>query len=473
MADGRGLIKLKEILGITGGRLVSRGGEEVSFTGVSIDSRNIRQGSIFVPLKGENTDGHLYIIDSLNRGAAGSFVSEEFWNRKGASFFEAASAEGAVLIIVPEPLAALQQLGRDFLRRAKGMVRIGVTGSSGKTTTKELISAILSKKAPTWRNEGNFNSEIGLPLACLSLNTGYSYGVFEMGMNKPGEIELLADIVKPHMAVITNIGSAHIGFFGSVEKIAEQKKQIFSRFTGDETGFVFEEDAFADYLSENVNGKILRYGSKSTPGFIEAHSLGLRGYRVVLEEGEFNFPIPGGHNLNNLLCAISVSRSLGADFGHIKAGSESCGALSGRSEIEEGEITLFKDFYNANRDSVEKALSFAEGLPWRGEKVLVLGAMKELGEKSGEIHRDLGARIDSSKWKKVLFFGAEMKDALEAFNGPREILYFTESYEDLEKEFIKSVSRGDFVLIKGSRSMMLERLAEAVKRNPVGGERKC
>lgn len=105
--------------------------------------------------------------------------------------------------------------------------------------------------------------------------------------------------------------------------------------------------------------------------------------------------------------------------------------------------------------------------------MLVLGAMKELGEKSGEIHRDLGARIDSSKWKKVLFFGAEMKDALEAFNGPREILYFTESYEDLEKEFIKSVSRGDFVLIKGSRSMMLERLAEAVKRNPVGGERKC
>jgi len=465
LKKGRGLFNISEILEITGGTLIQEGKQGQEIRGVSIDSREMQESFLFIPLPGENTDGHRYLRQALQARASCVLVSRRWMEEEGEST-RALLRESvlAAAVVVEEPLKALKDLAKRYLKDNSDFNRVGITGSNGKTTTKEIVANILSQDKPTWKNPGNFNSEIGLPLACFSVNRSYGYGVFEMGMNHPGEIDFLVDLVDPELAVITNIGTAHIGLLGSQESIAWEKKRIFSRFSGQQKAFVFEEDPFKEFLSRDVKGRVYEFGRGSTPGFLKAESLGIRGTKVTFQEGEIMYPLFGEHNLQNLLCAVRITREMGLDFGKIKAGAETVKGLFGRSEVLKGEITLIQDCYNANFDSMVKALQFLQEIPWKGRKVLILGAMRELGVSSSSFHRALGEYIAQYPFNGIFLFGEEMDYTHKALceRGIQGVCFFRE-YGELESQVLAFLKKGDLVLVKGSRSLELERLTRPLK----------
>jgi UDP-N-acetylmuramoyl-tripeptide--D-alanyl-D-alanine ligase len=434
--------------------------------GVAVDSRAVKPGDLFIPLPGERTDGHRFIEDAVKSGASGFFVSESCLAAEGKRIERICDGPGSpYAIAVPDTLRALQAVGKHRVEKLSGTTRIGITGSSGKTTTKELLGAILREAGATWYNEGNLNSEIGLPMACAGIPDGVKYAVFEMGMNRRGEMDILADIVRPDLAAVTGIGTAHVGMIGSVEGIAAEKKRIFSRFTGPQTGFLPEGDRFTPFLAEGVRGTIRLFGRTKSRGFAGYRLLGLDGSEVSFDEGKLMLHLPGEHNVDNLLCAVEIARFLGVDFRTIARGTENVRPLFGRGEILAGEVTVIKDCYNANPESMEKAIEFASSIPWAGRKVFVFGSMKELGDRAEELHGRLGAIAAASKADLLFFFGEEAEWAFHeamALRGSGVGVFHETDYASLEEKVTGLVEEGDLVLVKGSRSTMLERLADTL-----------
>jgi UDP-N-acetylmuramoyl-tripeptide--D-alanyl-D-alanine ligase len=456
-ASGR-LFTLGEILAATGGALAFPAGSSVEIRSVSIDSRKTEKGALFVALAGERTDGHDHIRQAVERGAVALLVAEEKARLMGARLHEASG--GVAVITVPATLAGLQRLARFHMERLHAVTRVGVTGSNGKTTTKEIIGSILSFAAATAVNEGNLNSEIGLPVACFAVGSAHRYAIFEMGMNHRGEMDVLADIVRPDLALITNIGSAHIGLLGSHEEIVKEKKRIFAHFTGPQTGFLPEGEPFAAMLQEGVKGRIVYFGPRSTRGFEGSESLGLDGTLINWEGFRIRFPLFGRYNLSNALGAISLTREMGVSADAIREGLETVNPLFGRSQVIRGPVTVVFDCYNANPDSMEKALAFLESLAWSGRKIAVLGGMRELGDASSDAHRALGRRLSSNPPDAVLLFGEEMEETWRALAGSplADRSRWTGDFPTLASMTRDLVHEGDIILIKGSRGMELERL---------------
>ncbi len=456
-AAGALLFSIPEIVSVTGGELQGSPGAAQGVSSVAVDSRLVASGGLFVALKGERVDGHNFAAQAVERGARALLVTKAMAGRVAESLGRAGG--GVSLIAVDDPLGGLQQLARLHMRRLPGLTRVGVTGSNGKTTTKEIIGAILGRASPTAVNEGNLNSEIGLPLACFTVGT-HRYGVFEMGVNRRGEMDILADIVRPDLALVTNVGSAHIGLLGSKQLIAKEKKSIFSRFTGREAGFLNEDEPFRGYLAEGVKGKIVLFGPKSTHGFEGSESLGLDGTLINWEGSRIRFPLFGAHNLANALAAISVARELGIGAGEIRDGIQSVKPLFGRSEIFRGPVTVVFDGYNANPDSMERAISFLEDLPWEGRKLAALGGMRELGDDSAGAHAALGGRLARAALDGVLLYGEEMGDAWRALSGTPagERASWSADFPAFAEQVRALVQPGDILLIKGSRGMEMERL---------------
>ncbi len=451
------LFSLDEILRATGGSSIAAATGKTEVTSVAIDSRKVRQGSLFVALPGERTDGHDHIPEALRNGAAALLVA----GARAGSVREALRRSGdtAAAVSVSSTLAGLQDLARFHMGRLPPMTRIGVTGSNGKTTTKEIIGAILSIGSETAMNEGNLNSEIGLPLSCFSVEKRHKYAVFEMGMNHAGEMDVLADLVRPDHALITNVGSAHIGLLGTKQHIAEEKKKIFAHFSGSQTGYLSEGEPYAAFLSAGVKGKIVFFGPKSTK-LLGSESLGLDGTLIHWEGSRIRFPLFGPYNLANALGAISVARALGVPVAEIRDGLESVKPLFGRSEIIRGPVTVVFDCYNANPDSMRGALSFIEEVEWRGRRIAVLGGMRELGPESASAHRALGDRLGGSALDAVLLFGEEMREAWDGLSGKpiASRSLWTADYGELASRVRELLREGDLVLIKGSRGLELERL---------------
>ncbi len=465
MVSGRGFITLSELCEAVGGKPAFHIDAGVCILNTVIDSRQCTPDCLFIPLAGENTDGHLFIDAAVKSGAGGCLVSEVFFNGNRDKLLGLASS-GTGLIIVPDTLKALQDLGRYHIGKFPGLVRIGITGSSGKTTTKEIMGTILSKAASTVINAGNLNSEIGLPLSVLNVSGENKYAVFEMGMNRSGEMDILTDILRPDIGVVTNIGTAHIGFLGSQKAIAGEKKKIFSLFDGKQAAFLFEDDPWTDFLAKDIRGEVFLYGRKNTPGFEGAESLGIDGYKIRLNGTSVRYKPAGGYNLDNALCAVSVSDFLGIDFECVKSGLESAVSYSGRGEVIKGPVTIIQDCYNANYESLSGAVEFTDSLPWNGRKVYVLGAMKELGDESRKFHSLIGELLSVSAADAVFFFGKEteisysiLKDC--SFGG---FTYYSDNYNDLENNVLDFLCAGDLVLLKGSRSMELERLVDPVAK---------
>lgn len=462
-------------------------------TAVHVDSRAIVSGSAFFALQGERVDGHDFISKAIEGGAVCIVAAESKkakaleamerscpgWSHMSASVKNDMVSSPIVpcLILVPSVLHALQKLAWEYRRRMKNLVRIGVTGSSGKTTTKECIGAILTANFGTEAvamNKGNLNSDIGLALSMFTLRPEHRVAVFEMGMNRQGEIDELAWILDPDYAVITNIGTAHIGILGSRQAIAEEKKRVFSRFTGKQVGFIWDEDEFRDYLREGVNGLVRSFGFSSFGNAVSITSRGLSGWEIHWKNQIIQFSLPGKHNCLDALAALAVAEELALDPAATARGLCLVQPLFGRSQIFQGSIDLLFDCYNANPDSMVQAIEFCDSVPAKGRKVLVLGSMLELGVAEEAEHRLLGEKAFYSSADAVFFFGPETKASLKRFyelmesvsadrataiNTPRTV-FQTDSIDELASAVLAFLMPGDLVLLKASRGLALERLAD-------------
>ncbi len=468
------LFTLNDIEGNVSTLSVLNGRDGVEIGSVEIDSRNVKPKALFVPLPGLKTDGHNFIESSVKAGASVVMISEEWFKKKKEELLSQLERYGAVGVIVKDPLKAMQELSFWYLGKARKASRIGITGSNGKTTTKEMLASILSVSNSVSYNEKNFNSVIGLPLSVFKIDKNASYLVFEMATNHPGEMEVLSDLFFPDYALITNIGTAHIGNFGTREAIAKEKKQIFKNFDGHNYGFIYERDNFFNFLSRDVEGQIIPFGESSTRGYSGCKDLGLDGYTIYWEGLQIFLPLLGRHNVLNALAAISVSRELGIDFKDVKIGLEKMKPLFGRAEVIRDDYTFVVDCYNANPDSMREIVNVISGIQWKGKKIAVLGSMYELGEFSKGEHASVVLDVLSNDFDVFIFFGKEFCEVREKVEAEiasgvkdtvgKKILIWTDKFNELIKGVKRVASTGDLVLLKASRGVELERLIPALQK---------
>jgi len=444
---------------------------EGGFFSVAVDSRKALSGSLFIALRGLQSDGHRFLREAFDAGSSAAMVSKKGMDDTGLDPAVLSGEKKAVLLVVEDTLKGLQDLAAAYLDRFSRLLRIGITGSSGKTTTKEIAASIIGKEKNVVINPGNLNSETGLPLAAFGVREHHEAGIFEAGMNRKGEIAELAAVLKPRIALITNIGPAHVGILGSLENIAEEKKQIFSQFTGTETALIPEDDPFRDYLAQDVKGRVVFYGQKSLEASGKLGVIldrGLAGTEITWEGIPAGFGLPGKHNVKNALAAASLASEAGVGAASIREGLSSVKGLFGRSEILKGKTTVIRDCYNSNPDSASEALAFCDGLDWRGRRIYILGSMLELGSREAEEHRKIGKLLGGSKADAVFLYGKEMLFAAEALKEEDRPFFHTTSMEQLSAAVKKEIAPGDLVLLKGSRGCALEALSGVVFMEETG-----
>jgi UDP-N-acetylmuramoyl-tripeptide--D-alanyl-D-alanine ligase len=453
------LMSFSELSHAIGAQLFAGEGKQgEGFSSVVIDSRAVNSRALFVALRGSALDGHRFVDAAFRAGASGAMVALSSLADQSLSLSSTARSWNRVLIAVEDTLKGLQDAARVYLKQFKNLIRIGITGSTGKTTTKEIAAAIMGQEKSVVMNKVNLNSETGLPLSVFDVKSHHEVGVFEAGMNRPGEIAELARVLNPDLALITNIGSAHIGILGSRKEIAKEKKKIFSEFTGANTALIPAEDDFRDFLAEDIRGRAVFYGASSLPGLGGVKSLGLEGTEIVWEGGAAGFGLPGKFNLSNALAAIALAMEIPVSPASVRRGLESVKPLFGRGEILYGRTTLIRDCYNSNPESSASALDFCDSLEWPGRRVYVLGSMLELGENSAEAHAALGRRLASSRGDMIFLFGDEIRPAADALgNIP---FFYSSDKDELSLAIEKYAKEGDLVLLKGSRGCELETLTE-------------
>ncbi|GHV85711.1 UDP-N-acetylmuramoyl-tripeptide--D-alanyl-D-alanine ligase [Spirochaetia bacterium] len=454
---------------VLGGLLFPQNAEG-GFSSVAIDSRKAAAGSLFIALRGLQSDGHRFLKEAFASGAAGAMVTKA--GLEAAGFDPAAAAEaGGALLVVEDTLKGLQDLAGAYLDRFPRLLRIGITGSSGKTTTKEIAAAMIGREKNVVMNPGNLNSETGLPLAAFGVRQDHEVGVFEAGMNRQGEIAELAAVLKPQIALVTNVGPAHIGILGSMEAIAKEKKQIFSCFTGSETALIPDDDPFRDYLARDIQGRVVFYSQKKLEAEGKLKGLqdrGLAGTEITWEGISAGFCLPGKHNAKNALAAAVLAREAGISDASIREGLSSVKGLFGRGEILLGKTTVIRDCYNSNPDSAAEAIAFCDTLEWPGRRLYVLGSMLELGLHEEAAHKKIGGLLAESKADGVFLYGKEMKAAVPVLEAKQKkekkafFFFYTEKMEALSAAAKREVQAGDLVLLKGSRGCALEQLSDVV-----------
>jgi len=450
-------VNAAEIAGITGGRLTGNPGAEI-FRGRA-DSRLCRAGDLYVALPGERTDGHLFISSAWRSGAEVVLADE----RRELPI----PPSGKALVAVSDPLAALQGLAGRRRYDAADLRVVGITGSNGKTTTKEILAAILTdwKKGSVLVTEGNYNSEIGLPLTLLNLRPEHEAAVLEMGMNHPGEMEVLAGIAKPQVAVITNIGSAHVGMLGSREALAGEKRKIFTGADEKSVAVIPEDCVWRDFLLKGYPGTVRFFGRRSSRGWDSYEDRGIEGYRLLRNGVEILFGLPGMHNLLNAMAAVEAALAIGAPESSIENGLGSVKSFSGRSEIIHGAVTVIHDSYNANPESLDAALRVFASAEVEGRRILVLGELLELGDETETALRQAGEAAAAVSPDSIFLFGKSLvvlKDAAvdAGYSGAIEV--YTDMGE-LQESLSGYLKTGDLVLLKGSRGSALERLMENIQ----------
>ncbi|MBR5096050.1 MAG: UDP-N-acetylmuramoyl-tripeptide--D-alanyl-D-alanine ligase [Treponema sp.] len=479
----KSLLTFDELLESVYGRYIgfAGGGAKVfGFTSVATDSRNVKPGSLFVPLVGEKQDGHRYIPEALAAGATAVFVTDSVYQDNTKYFMDLASENlNITFVAVENNLAALQNAARAYVQKFPKLIKIGITGSSGKTTTKEILASILKEKYNVIATEGNFNSETGLPLSVFNIRPEHEVGVFEMGMNRKNEIGEIARVLAPNYAIITNIGNAHIGILGSRENIAEEKRKIFNYINENGAAFVPDEDDFANYLLEGVKGKRVRFGKnvpESVSGVQFVSNDGIGGTRFAIDGIETRLAIPGLYNYTNALGCVALAKTLGLGAKEICAGLEKVKTVDGRGNViaintkknskgESKKVMLMYDCYNANPDSMEKALSLCGSLEIKGRMIFVLGDMKELGDASAQEHSRIGALATLSKPNLIVFVGPEMENGAKAakLSGFANVKYFpTADVDKVSSCILEYANDDDFILLKASHSMNFDLIAQKI-----------
>lgn len=443
-------------------------GQTSHFECAVTDSRDAVNGSLFVALKGNNTDGHLYIDQAYANGCRLFLVSKNWFSAAANQY------KDACYIVADDTLFALQQTaglwcrmmsGPLEKRNGKSLVKIGVTGSSGKTTCKEIIASILSVSSKVIKNPGNLNSEIGLPASLFLIRDYHEYAVFEMGINRKGEMDLLADLYQPEIAVITLIGTAHIGLLGGTKRhIAEEKKKI-AKYLSQNNGrlIVWEDDEFRDFLIKDI-ANAYTFGPRSSINFEGARDLGSQGWLIRYDGTETCFPLPGSHNLLNALAGIKIAELLSIRTADILKGLEQVEGAKSRTSICQGNFIIVDDTYNANLESFMAGFALGKQLAGSHRLICIVGAMKELGEQSQAIHEKLGELIAQVKPDSVICYGEE---TIYTIQKAKELGFMNiamdNSHEEIISNVLAYVSKDDCVYLKGSRAMMLDKVALALQ----------
>ncbi len=425
--------------------------------GVTIDTRTLADGDLFVPLRGGNVDGHDYLVRAFERGAACAFCARERYE-------PFRGREPGPLVVVDDVTAALQRLARRYRADWPGLL-LGITGSAGKTTTKDLVAAVLQTAAPTLKTEGNLNNFWGVPLTLMRLRREHRAAVVEMGMSEPGEIAKLAGLAAPNAALITNAGHAHLERFGAVEAVAREKAALAFALREGETLFAGADSAPLLAALAGAKCRIVTYGlakdADVRPSKVQPLADG-RSRVAVPGFPEFTLPLVGAHQVANALGALAVAREYRVDPAAAVAALEAASPAKGRMESwRVNGATLLVDCYNANPDSTRAALATLASLPGAARRIAVLGDMLELGDGAAKLHRETGA---AAAGLEVWSVGAFAEDWAKGAKRAGAAARVFDDVAAVRTALAEALAPGVAVLVKGSRGAALERVLEGLER---------
>lgn len=447
-------MNIHQISAIVGGNLV---GKEARIQGVTTDSRSDCGGMLFVALKGAYFDGADYCQAAVDKGAAAVLVAH-------------AVEVDVPQLIVKDTLVALQVLATAWIKQT-GVKVVGITGSNGKTTVKNMLYAVLSQKYSCFATSGNYNNEIGVPLSLLSVRKEDDVAVIEMGAAQVGDIALLTEIIKPDIALVTNVGSAHVGRFGSEEQIATGKAEIYQALDSTGLAIINTDSIYADKFRQAVNCNVLTFGSDDQADFKLVEMA--NGYQVQTRRGEaidFELPVLGRHNYINATAVIAIGLSMRLSVEEITTGLNQFKPEAGRLQLHKHEsgLSVINDSYNANPASVNAAIDVLK--TQSKPTLLIIGDMAELGKYSTQYHQDVGKYAKQQGIDQVIAVGEHAENvclgtasdqALNSVDKPKDCYSFSAVEEVMTHLKTHKLQHGT-VLVKGSRSMRLERVVDAL-----------
>jgi UDP-N-acetylmuramoyl-tripeptide--D-alanyl-D-alanine ligase len=439
---------------------LAAGNADATISRVSTDSRTLRAGDLFVPLRGENFDGHKFVQQAVERGAAGAMVEQNWKGTTPAEF---------ALIRVADTLIGYQTLAANY-RQSLSLKVIAITGSNGKTSTKDFVAATLARKFRVTKTEGNFNNHVGLPQTMLAASREDEIAVWEIGMNHPGEIAALAKLAAPNVAIITNVGLAHIEFMGSREAIATEKGSLAEAVDAGGTVILNADDPFSEGIAERTRARVIFAGiEKGSVRATDVSQSPSGSEFTILEEAHrcrAQLPVPGVHMVQNAMLAIAAGRAFGLSLEECAVGLASTPLTKARLQIREiNGIRFIDDSYNANPDSMKAALRTLIELEADGRRIAVLGEMGELGQESERGHREVGeaaARFAVDELITVGAHGATMANAARTAGLEKSVA--VDSPQAAAELLSDNAGPGDLILVKGSRSARMERVLEEFQK---------
>jgi UDP-N-acetylmuramoyl-tripeptide--D-alanyl-D-alanine ligase len=441
-------------------------GSDRAVTGFSIDTRTLAPGDMFVAIRGDRFDGNAYVVEAVSKGASAAMVSD-------ASLAGKAELAGTPLVVVPETIAALQALANRVRRDSKCAV-VAVTGSAGKSTTKEITAEFLAARYTVFRNRGNLNNHIGLPLSLLELRNKPDIGVLELGMNHFGEISTLVKIAEPDVRVWTNVGPAHLEFFGTVEAIAQAKAEILEGADKDSLLVANADDDLVMRHAGTFAGRVRTFGVER-PADVRAlavRDLGIDGtaaiVRTPIGEAEMRTPLPGTANLSNVLAATAVAIRFDVPLADIVERAAQLKPVARRGEvIRSRDITIVDDSYNSNPRALSRAVGMLAGETRFTRRVVVIGEMLELGEASPQLHRAAGEEIARANVSELVAVGGSnaraIADGAIDAGMPSTHVHYVENSTAAAALAVTLVKPGDVVLVKGSRGIRTEVVVDRLK----------
>jgi UDP-N-acetylmuramoyl-tripeptide--D-alanyl-D-alanine ligase len=441
---------------------ISAGGEfprEETVQGYSIDSRTVTAGQLFFAVKGERLEGHDFVAQALEKGATAAVVRKDRLDRY---------TDKTRLLAVEDTLVALQTLAT-AVRKLWGKPLIAVTGSAGKTTTKEAIAHVLSTRFRVMKSEGNFNNHFGLPLMLLKLEPEYDVAVVEMGMSHAGEIRALAKIAQPEMGVVTNVAPVHLEFFDSLAGIARAKYELVESLTSSATAVLNVDDEYVSQFGRDFKGKVVMYGTRAIAD-VRAETIQSKGtqgveFDVLISGAREHavLPLVGEHNVLNALAAVAVGIERGLTPSEAVAALSTLAPADKRGQVLQlGNITVINDCYNSNPKALAAMVDSLAAMPAK-RRIVIAGEMLELGPAGEEMHRQAGRHIAENKIDVFVGVRGLARAAVDAANERGGKAEFVASAEDAGEWLAREARDGDVILLKASRGVKLEKALEIWK----------